>query len=78
MDEVDIDALTEKLSKQDFRSACGDLYKALAELKSLRAKVSAIRKLYPDYMYFDEVSVQEGDGVYAIRKDHVDDILDGE
>lgn len=36
----DIDSVTEKLSRQDFRAARGELYRLLRELKELRAKVT--------------------------------------
>lgn len=39
----DIDKLVGQLSLQDFRSARGGLYKALAELRELRAQFAAAR-----------------------------------
>lgn len=46
---VDIDALTERLSLQDWRAARSGVYKALRELARCRAREAAIRRALVDY-----------------------------
>lgn len=53
INRVDIDALTERLSLQDFRSARPLLYAALRELAELRTHLAEILAAYTEYIDTD-------------------------
>jgi hypothetical protein len=64
---VDIDWLTERLSVQDFRPIRGDLYKALAELRALRAAIQAATEMHRHGQLRTEHRCQTGHWVDAPR-----------